>query len=125
MLPGAARRMGSDALIARNPATGREIGRVAATPVEQVAALVEQARGATSMGGDPLAAAPGGVEAVLATSFARRRRLVVALRDEIGKPTGEALGGDVIATLDALRWLIRHGCKALKPVALSAGINGS
>ena len=35
------------------------------------------------------------------------------IRDEIGKPAGEAMAGDLIPTLDALRWTVKRSGKLL------------
>ena len=43
------------------------------------------------------------------------------IRDEIGKPGVEALAGDVLPTLDAFRWTIRHGRQSLKDERIGAG----
>ncbi len=101
-------------LVVRNPATGGEIGRVRQTPPGQVAELVARARE---------------VQASWSTSTWRERRRVldrwrrVLSRDaeawaalisaEIGKPRFEAMSGDVISSLDAIRWTVRHAGSAL------------
>jgi acyl-CoA reductase-like NAD-dependent aldehyde dehydrogenase len=111
-----------DMLISYNPSTGAHLGRVHATPSEEVASVVDRAR----------AAQP----AWAATPWHERRKIVtrfwsllsrdadswaVAIRDEIGKPASEAFGGDVIGALDSIRWTVRHGGNALAPVSISAG----
>ena len=103
-----------ETLVSRNPATGAEIGRVRPTPPEQVAGLVDRARRAQvswSM-----------------TPWRERRRVLdrwrrILSRDaeawaslicsEVGKPRLEAMGGDVLSTLDAIRWTVRHAGRAL------------
>jgi acyl-CoA reductase-like NAD-dependent aldehyde dehydrogenase len=103
-----------EVLIARNPATGEELGRVPATPPEQLDEIVARARGA---------------QAAWAAAGWRRRRVVLEswrrilsrdadawsdlIRAEIGKPRLEAMGGDVLSTLDAIRWTVRHGGPSL------------
>lgn len=109
-------------LIATNPATGAELGRVAATPPAQVREAVARARDAQAAWGR--------------TPWAERQALLRrwwrllsrdadawagAIRDEIGKPHVEALSGDVLPTLDALRWVVRHGAKALAPRRMGPG----
>ena len=44
------------------------------------------------------------------------------IRDEIGKPGVEALAGDVVPTLDALRWTIKHGRRSLRDVRVGRGM---
>ncbi len=103
-----------DVLVSRNPATGVEIGRVEATPPEQIEEMVSRARRA---------------QASWASKGWRDRRKVLEswwsqisreaddwadlIRSEIGKPRIEAMGGDVIPTLDTIRWTIKHGGAAL------------
>ncbi len=98
-----------DVLVARNPATGEELGRLEATPPDRVGELVARARLAQA--------------SWAATRWRERRRALdrwrrVLSRDadawaalicsEVGKPRIEAMGGDVLCTLDAIRWTIRH-----------------
>lgn len=99
-----------DFLVSRNPATGVEIGRVASTPPEEIEEMVSRARRA---------------QASWASKGWRDRRKVLEswwrqisreaddwadlIRSEIGKPRIEAMGGDVIPTLDTIRWTIKHG----------------
>lgn len=101
-------------LIARNPATGAEIGRVRATAPEEVAAIVARARGA---------------QAEWSRSSWKARRCVIdrwrrilsrdaedwatLIASEVGKPRMEAMGGDVISSLDAIRWTVKHAGAAM------------
>jgi acyl-CoA reductase-like NAD-dependent aldehyde dehydrogenase len=101
-------------LVARNPATDEILGQVARTPPEAVAALVARARAAQRDWAE--------------TPWRTRRRFLqrcwrvlaeeanvwaTAIEAEVGKPRGEALAGDVLATLDAVRWTVLHGGQAL------------
>ena len=114
----------ADVLIARTPATGVEIGRVPAT-------APRPGRGdrRTRPGGPGPAGAnwPG---AERAAAFLKRWWQILArdadawtelIRDEIGKPRGEALAGDVIAALDGIRWTARHGRRALADESIGPG----
>jgi acyl-CoA reductase-like NAD-dependent aldehyde dehydrogenase len=111
----------AEELIARNPATGEELGRVEATPPEAVAGLVERARAAQRDWADrPWSSR---------RAFLRRWKAILArdagawadaLRSEVGKPIGEA-AGEVVTTLDAIRWTIRHAGRALAEERLSRG----
>jgi acyl-CoA reductase-like NAD-dependent aldehyde dehydrogenase len=110
----AATSVREDVLIARNPATGEELGQLQATPPERVGELVARARDA---------------QAAWATVGWRERRQLldrwrrVLSRDaeawaalisaEVGKPRLEAMGGDVLSSLDAIRWTVRHAGSAL------------
>jgi acyl-CoA reductase-like NAD-dependent aldehyde dehydrogenase len=111
-----------DVLTATNPATGAVLGRVPVTPPVEVSAVVARAREAQADWGR--------------TRWAERRAYLsrwwrilsrdaeawtIAIRDEIGKPCTEALAGDVIATLDGLRWTVRHGGRALTATRLGPG----
>src|SRR3954470_501601 len=109
-------------LITHNPATGAEVGRVRTTAPEVVGEIVDRARAAQAQWS--------------ATPWNARKRILAAwwksldrkadvwadlIRDEIGKPRIEALSGDVISTLDAVRWTVRHGGQALKSRRMAAG----
>ena len=103
-------------LIARNPATGLEIGRVPATPAESLEEILMRARRA---------------QASWSLAGWRHRRAILEswwhqlnreaddwadlIRAEIGKPRIEAMGGDVLASLDAIRWTVRYAGRALAP----------
>ena len=104
-----------DELVVRNPSDGREVARVARTPVAEVATAVGRAREAQR---DWAARGWGERRRALRRWWSVLSRdadaWALALRDEIGKPKEEALGGDVVSTLDALRWTVRHGGKALR-----------
>ncbi|WP_435008497.1 aldehyde dehydrogenase family protein [Tundrisphaera lichenicola] len=111
----------SDFLSARNPATGSEIARVVATPSGDVDAIVARASAAQAL----WARLPWNERRI-----ALRRWWAVlsrdaddwahAIRDEVGKPTGEAMA-EVVATLDALRWTVHHAGRALADERLGAG----
>jgi acyl-CoA reductase-like NAD-dependent aldehyde dehydrogenase len=111
-----------DILIARNPATGLEIGRVRMTPSEDVAAIVARARAAQKLWAakrwDERKAALLRWWKILSRDVGIWSDLI---RDEIGKPRVEALAGDVIPTLDGLRWTIKHGGSVLRGVRVGAG----
>jgi acyl-CoA reductase-like NAD-dependent aldehyde dehydrogenase len=108
--------IGDEVLIARNPATGMEIGRVPATPVERLEEILGRSRRA---------------QASWSSTRWRDRRAVLEswwhelsreaddwaelIQDEIGKPRIEAMGGDVLVSLDAIRWTVRHAGRTLAP----------
>jgi acyl-CoA reductase-like NAD-dependent aldehyde dehydrogenase len=106
--------MRDDVLVGRNPATGAELGRVPATSADRVPELVARARQAQASWSE--------------TGWRERRAVLdrwrrVLSRDadawaslicsEVGKPRLEAMGGDVVSTLDAMRWTVRHAGAAL------------
>ena len=103
-----------DVLVTRNPASGAEVGSVAVTGPEIVAEIVDRARDAQA--------------AWAARPWAERRKVLAEgwrilgrdarawsdlIRDEIGKPATEAMAGDVIPTLDALRWTVKRSGRLL------------
>ena len=109
-------------LIARNPATGVVLGQVATTPPEQIADIIARARIA---------------QASWSRKEWRTRRAVlerfwkILSRDadswadlicsEIGKPRIEAMGGEVVMSLDAIRWTIKHGRATLAERGMGPG----
>jgi acyl-CoA reductase-like NAD-dependent aldehyde dehydrogenase len=104
----------NDILVARNPTTGGELGCVEATPPEHVFELVARARAAQASWAD--------------AAWSERRRVLDRWRrllsrdadawaalicSEVGKPRLEAMGGDVLSSLDAIRWTVGHAGSAL------------
>src|SRR5437868_2056998 len=94
---------GDEVLIAHNPATEAELGRVPVTPPERLEELVAAARRAQA------AWSGAGWRERQAVLDAWRRVLsreagawAELIRSEIGKPRREAMGGDVLSTLDAM-----------------------
>lgn len=102
-------------LVTSNPATGAEVGRVSATPPEEVAEAVKRARAAGKRWFE--------------TTWSERKAVLTrwwrilsrdaddwseVIRAEIGKPRVEAMAGEVVPTLDALRWTVRHGQAVLR-----------
>jgi acyl-CoA reductase-like NAD-dependent aldehyde dehydrogenase len=110
-----------EALTARNPANGTELGRVAATPPGDVPGLVEQARRAQEGWADRPWPSRRAIlrrwKAILARDA---DRWADALRAEVGKPIGEA-AGEVATTLDAIRWTTRHAGRALADEPIARG----
>ena len=107
--------------IARNPATGDELGRVATTPAEDVAGVVGRAIEAQRA----WAEVPWkGRREVLRRWWATLARDAGAWADaivaEIGKPRIEAQG-EVITTLDCLRWTVRHAGRVLAGERIGPG----
>ena len=114
-------RVLDDVLIMSNPATGAEVGRIKITPAGRVAELVVRARAAQQDWGQRPWKQRRGVLArwwqILGRDVGAWTELI---RDEIGKPGVEALAGDVVPTLDALRWTIKHGERTLRDVRVGA-----
>ncbi|MEA2632298.1 MAG: hypothetical protein QOE66_2517, partial [Chloroflexota bacterium] len=111
-----------DVLIARNPATEEVLGEVARTPPEALAAILVHARAAQRRWGET----PWRERRSVLVRFWRELSLEAdawagAIEAEVGKPRGEALAGDVLATLDSLRWTVRHGGRVLADRRLGPG----
>ncbi len=108
-------------LAARNPATGEVIGTVRKTLREDVAGLVQRARQAQVVWSQTSfrdrSAALDRFKLAIARDAEGWAR---AVRDEIGKPFGEALA-EVVSTLDAMRWTIRKGHQALRGTSIGPG----
>jgi acyl-CoA reductase-like NAD-dependent aldehyde dehydrogenase len=100
-------------LVALNPATGREIGRITATHPSAVAERVAHARRAQARWAD---ASPAERRRAIHRFWRIICRDAEALADllcvEVGKPRSEAMI-EVVATLDALRWTVRHARRVL------------
>lgn len=102
-------------LTVRNPATGETLAEVPAATKEDVDAAVARARRA-----QPAWAALS-VEERAARLRALQHELLEGREDmartivqETGKPFVEALGVDVLAALDSLKWVTTHGPKVLR-----------
>ena len=99
-----------EVLIARNPATGLELGRVPATPPEHVGDLVKRAAMRTGIVGfGRMAGAPSVLKSWWKILSRDADRWADLVRSEIGKPRIEAMGGEVLSSLDAIRWTVRRG----------------
>ncbi len=108
-------------LLALNPATGAELGRVETTDPADVAAAVARAKHAQAAWGEqPLRTRLAGVERWRAILARDADAWADRLRAEIGKPVSEAMT-EVVTTLDALRWTVRHAGRALAEERLAHG----
>lgn len=113
--------VGAEVLTARNPSTGEPIATIPIMPPEAVAAIVARCRSAQSLWGRT-------TWRERSTALNRWRRAIArdaegwarAIVEEVGKPASEAMG-EVIASLDAIRWTTRHGRKALADERLGPG----
>lgn len=112
----------AECLIVRNPASGAELGRVPITPDEQVPEVVARAR---------LAQANWRCTSWSERQEALRRWWQILARDaelwadriraEVGKPRIEALAGDVIPALDAIRWTVKHAGRTVADQRIGPG----
>ena len=111
-----------DVLIARNPATGIEIGRIAATPPGAVSGMVDRASEAgRDWASRPWGERRSGLRRWHLELARRAEALADAVRIEIGKPKIEAMAAEVVPSLDAVSWAIRHAGHALRPRRVSPG----
>lgn len=111
----------AEILIARNPATGREIARIAATPPEAVSGLVDEASGAASAWAErPIGERLDAARRIWSSLAKSAEPLADLIREEIGKPRPEAQM-EMTATLDAIRWIVKNARRALAEERLSAG----
>lgn len=116
-------QLADEQIVSYNPATGEEVGRVHVTTPQEVADAV--ARGREAFG------------EWRHTSFAERRRLVMAAREviladidgiaklisaESGKPFGEAISMEVAPVLDLMQYFARNTEKLLKPHKIGIGL---
>lgn len=102
------------ALVTRNPATGADVGRADPTPPGAVAAIVEAAARAQAVWADvPWAGRRALIDAWRRILSRDAEAWADLIRDEIGKPPAEAMAGDLIPTLDALRWTVKNAGAAL------------
>jgi succinate-semialdehyde dehydrogenase/glutarate-semialdehyde dehydrogenase len=110
-------------IVSYNPATGAEVGRVPLATAEDVTAAVMSGRAA--------------FQGWKQTSFAERKRLIMAARkvilaemDEIaalisaesGKPVAEALSMEIAPVLDLMQYFARNTQKLLKPAKINIGL---
>lgn len=113
----------TDEITSTDPATGEEIGRLAVTSPEEVAAAVGRGREV--------------FQSWRKTSFAERKRLVMAAREvilaemdeiallisnESGKPVAEALSMEIAPVLDLMQHFARNTEKLLKPQRIGIGL---
>jgi len=115
----------SEEIISYNPATGREVGRAPQTSAENVTAAVTRGRAAFQIWKQ--------------TSFAERKRLVMAAREvilaemdqiaalisaESGKPVAEALSMEIAPVLDLMQYFARNTERLLRPAKIGIGLYG-
>lgn len=110
-----------EVLVARNPATGAELGSVAATPPGAVAGVVSRARRAQAgWAGRSWSERRAALRRWWGVLARDAEGWAAAIRDEVGKPTGEAMA-EVVATLDAVRWTVRHAGRVLADERIGPG----
>lgn len=108
-------------LTSHNPATGAELSRVAVTDPAEVAVIVARAVAAQQVWaampiGERLAAIRRwwGILSRDAQGWAD------AIRDEVGKPPGEAMA-EVVTALDGVRWTVKNARRALQGESVGRG----
>lgn len=109
-------------LVTRNPATGVEVGRASPAAPETVAAVVAEAqRAQAAWAGLPWHERRKPLDRwgrILARDADAWADLI---RDEVGKPAPEAMAGDVIPSLDALRWTYGRAWASLRDERIGPG----
>ncbi|MDR3637226.1 MAG: aldehyde dehydrogenase family protein [Isosphaeraceae bacterium] len=109
-------------LYAYNPATGHALGTVPATPIEDIPLVVERARAAQSAWAEvPLRERLRRLRGWYQLLARDADTWADLIRDEVGKPRGEAMGGDVVASLDAIRWTLRRTPRVLADRRIGTG----
>ena len=105
-----------------NPSTALEFGRIPITSLDEVESAVSKARKAQKVWGNlPWASRRAILRRWWKALSNEADAWADAITEEIGKPRAEAMAGDVVPTLDALRWTVRHGGSALKPERMWPG----
>ena len=107
------------ALTVTNPFTGEVVGEVPTATREDVLAAVARARAArpawAALGVDGRARL---LRAFQAELLAEREAVARVVTQETGKPFVEALGVDVLTSLDQIKWVTAHAGKVLRPEKL-------
>ncbi len=108
-------------LIARNPSTGLELGQYPSTSPGDVAGISARASIAQkAWASTPWKARRVALRRWWAVLARDADAWAVAIRDEIGKPTGEGMA-EVVSTLDAVRWTVKNAAKALADERIGRG----
>jgi acyl-CoA reductase-like NAD-dependent aldehyde dehydrogenase len=108
-------------LIARNPSNDQELGRYPASSADAIGEVVDRAsRAQASWAALPWKARQAVLKRWWGVLARDADAWAVAIRDEVGKPTVEGMV-EVVATLDALRWTVRHAGKALADQPIGPG----
>jgi succinate-semialdehyde dehydrogenase/glutarate-semialdehyde dehydrogenase len=121
--PAAAPAIATGRLVSVDPATLAPLGEVEVATDAGVRAAVEEAREAQRAWAATSAAVRARVLADTAKTLANRAREIALLcTHESGKPLVESLSGEVFASLEALRWLVRSGPRILADEPLRAAL---
>lgn len=110
-----------EVLIARNPADGGELGRIATTPPGAISEVVGRARTAQrEWARRPWPERREALRRWWKILSAEADRFATLIRSEIGKPSNEAMA-EVLISLDAIRWTVRRGGSALRDERIGPG----
>ena len=108
-------------LIARNPATGAELGRVPTTPPGRVAEVMARARRAQACWANrSWRERRAGLKRWWGLLSREADALADGIRAEVGKPRVEA-SSEMAMALDGIRWTVDHGHRALGEEVIGAG----
>jgi acyl-CoA reductase-like NAD-dependent aldehyde dehydrogenase len=101
----------------KSPATGEALSAVEATPLEDVAAVVNRARAAQAeWAAAPLAARVKAVAQIKARLLSRAEPIAKLVHDETGKPDVEALLGEVLPSADVVDYWADRVAEELEPL---------
>lgn len=109
-------------LTVRNPATGAVLAELPEADAAGVHKAIAAARAAQpAWGARPLRERARTIDRFRRLLLDDRRGMAETISREVGKPVAEALGVDVLITLDAARWLTRDGVRILEPERIALG----
>ncbi|OLE54736.1 MAG: hypothetical protein AUG51_06410 [Acidobacteria bacterium 13_1_20CM_3_53_8] len=114
-----------DDIVSRDPATGREIGRVPVASSEEVARALSDARTAQN-GWAKLSFRERGRVVMRARAIVldEIEEIAALISEESGKPADEAIAMEIVPTLDLMQFFARKSAKLLKPEKIDIGQYG-
>lgn len=102
------------ALASSNPATGTQLGEVALTAPDEVAAVVDAVRAVQPFwAGLPLSDRARYMRRTAQVVIDQIDELSVLVAREQGRPLGEVYAREMLLTIDALHWIAEHGERVL------------
>ncbi|MDX2036680.1 MAG: aldehyde dehydrogenase family protein [Isosphaeraceae bacterium] len=109
-------------IVAQSPWTSKQLAVTEIDSVETTRAAVDRSRIAQASWGDvPVRERVRAVDRWRRELASQADDWADAIRDEAGKPRVEALG-EVLSTLDAMRWTVRNAAKVLADRRLGSGL---
>src|SRR5712691_10932329 len=118
-------KLESDELIARDPATGEEIGSATLTMPEDVARAVGRARAAQSAWARVSSRERGRViMKARGIVLKELEEIALLITRETGKPVAEAISMEIVPTLDLMHYFARHTDSLLRRERIGVGLYG-